>query len=208
MSTFPDLYSKISRLLELQVSELLPPPWWVLADLPRAASTGPAFEPPLLVSDGPTAALNPGETSCLPCETRYPAAKTQRQKSNINLYRNSRRAVTVRWSSMRHSLQGHSLSHLLHSYWLLLAEEKTAKLGIGSRVWEAEYGALGRGLCDLVGWSAADRLLLVSWSGCSHCHLKESLRCLTLHSLHIRKPIQKSKIPHKMPRLKIPVNFD
>lgn len=58
----------------------------MLADLPRVASTGPAFEPPLLVPDGPTAALNPGGTSCLTCETLHPAAKTQRQKSHVNLY--------------------------------------------------------------------------------------------------------------------------
>lgn len=65
---------------------------------------------------------------------------------------------------------------LMHSYWLLLAEEKTAKLWIGSWVREAEDGTLRRclsTLCDLVGWSAANWRLLVGWYGCSHCHLKE-----------------------------------
>lgn len=165
---------------ESKVSELLPPLWGVLADLPRAASTGPAFEPPLLVPDGPTAALNPGETSCLTCETHHPAARTQRQKSHVNLYKNTETFTAGRFS------------HLLHSYWLLLTEQKTAKLWIGSWVWEAEYGTLGLGLsalCDLVGWSAADRRLLIGWSSCSHRHLQERLRYFTPQSCHIRKPI-------------------
>lgn len=138
----------------------------MLSDLLRAASTGPAFEPPLLVSDGPTA-LNPGETSCLACETLHPAAKTRRQKRHVNLYKNS--AVTVRHSAERPDI-------LMHSYWLLLAEEKTAKLWIGSWVREAEDGTLRRclsTLCDLVGWSAANWRLLVGWYGCSHRHLEE-----------------------------------
>lgn len=66
------------------------------------------------------------------------------------------------------------------SYRLLLAEEKTAELRIGSWVWQAEYGTLSLGLptlCDLVGWSSADGRLLIGWPGCSHRHLKRSLRC-------------------------------
>lgn len=51
-----------------------------LVDLPTAASTAPAFEPPLLALSGPTAVLNPGETSCPACETPRLAAKTKRKK--------------------------------------------------------------------------------------------------------------------------------
>lgn len=48
------------------------------ADLAKAASTGPAFEPPLLVLGGPSAAPNSGETSCPACETLHPAEGTHR----------------------------------------------------------------------------------------------------------------------------------
>lgn len=137
-----------------------------LTDLPRAASTGPAFEPPLLVQSGPTAALNPGETSCLACETPHPAVK----------HRDRVMLKAVSHLITHETVTAGSNSHSLHSYRLLLAEEKAAKLWIGSRVREAQYGTLRRGLsrlCDLVGWSAADRWLLVVRSGCSHRHLRE-----------------------------------
>lgn len=65
------------------------------------------------------------------------------------------------------------------SYWLLLAEEETAQLWIGSWVWKAEHGTLGWGLStlsDLVGRSSCDRRLLIRCAGCSHRHLDEKQR--------------------------------
>lgn len=158
------LITWIKHFLESNVSEVLPPLCGVLADLLRAASTGPAFEPHLLVLGGPTAALNLGEASCLSYETPHPAARTKRQMRTINLCK----------PSEEHLLQIKQPS--LHSYWLLLAEKKTAKLGIGSWVGEAKNGTLGWGLStlrNLIGRSPADWWLLTSRSSCSHAHLKE-----------------------------------
>lgn len=61
-------------------------------------------------------------------------------------------------------------------YRLLLAEQEAAQLRIGSRVREAEYGALGRSLATLrylVGRSSAPRRLLIGRHGCSHGHLED-----------------------------------
>lgn len=61
-------------------------------------------------------------------------------------------------------------------YRLLLAEQEAAQLRIGSRVREAEDGALGRSLAalrHLVGWSSASRRLLISRHGRSHGHLED-----------------------------------
>lgn len=190
----------MSRLPESHVSELPPSLWGVLADLPMAASTGPAFGPPLLVPDGPTAALNPGETSCLACETPHPAAETQKQKSHVNFYKISQQS-------------SYCMRHLLHSYWLLLAEKKTAELRIGSWVCEAEYRTLGLGLsalCDLVGWSTADWRLLVGWSSCSHRHLKESLSYTAFIShqkASYEQVIKKTKIGHPDTKIKNSCRF-
>lgn len=79
----------LSRILDLP-----PPLRGVLSHLPGAASTGLAFEPPLLVPDGPTAAPNPGETSCLACETPRPAAKTQRQTRHVDLNEKKERSLS------------------------------------------------------------------------------------------------------------------
>lgn len=78
LSTFPDQYSKIST--QSQRSDFSSRSVGALSDLLRAASTGPAFEPPLLVLDGPTAAPNSGAASCLACETLHPAAKAQTEE--------------------------------------------------------------------------------------------------------------------------------
>ena len=110
------------------MSKLLPPLLGVLADLPRAASTGPAFEPPLLVWDGPVAALS-GETSCSTCGTLHPAVETQRQKSHVNLDKKSTYSHLI-----TNETRVDSLRHLLRSHRLLLAEEETAELWIGSWV--------------------------------------------------------------------------
>lgn len=150
-----------------------------LVDLPTAASTAPAFEPPLLALSGPTAVLNPGETSCPACETPRLAAKTKRKKRDKLTLLTCRHELHIK--VLRHfwglstGVGGSTKDRsVCVSYWLLLAEEKTAKLRIGSRVWKPQYRTLRWGLstlCNLVGWSTIDWWLLVCWYSCSQCHL-------------------------------------
>ena len=64
----------------------------MLSDLLRVASTGPAFEPPLLVSDGPAAVPGPDETSCPACEKLRSAAEARRKRRRVNIYRDSQRS--------------------------------------------------------------------------------------------------------------------
>lgn len=65
--------------LHIDICVGLSPLWRLFADLAWVASTGLAFEPPLLVLGGPTVVLGLGETSCPACEEPLPAAGTQTQ---------------------------------------------------------------------------------------------------------------------------------